>query len=76
MNKHTRAVLDVLKAAVDAIEVDSEALNDDLNSALSSTDPDMIDQKELRAQLVKHISGKALKTADEMIGLVQQVYGL
>lgn len=74
MNKHTRAVLDALKGAVDSMEIDSDALNDELNS--SGADADRIDQRELRAELVKHLSKKALKTADEMIGMVQQIFNL
>lgn len=74
MNKHTRTVLDALKGAVDSMEIDSDALNDELNS--SGADADRIDQRELRAELVKHLSKKALKTADEMIGMVQQIFNL
>lgn len=76
MNKHTKAVLGALSGAVDSMEIDSDDLNDRLNSIISDVDEGKIDQKELRAELVKHLSKKALKTADELIGAVQQVYNL
>lgn len=76
MNKHTKAVLGALNGAVDSMEIDSEDLNDRLNSIMADVDEDKIDQKELRAELVKYLSKKALKTADELIGAVQQVYNL
>lgn len=76
MNKHTKAVLGALNGSIDSMEIDSDDLNDRLNSIMSEVDEDKIDQKELRAELVKYLSKKALKTADEMLGMVQQVYNL
>lgn len=76
MNKHTKAVLGALSGAIDSMEIDSDDLNDRLNSVMGDVDEDKIDQKELRAALVKRLSKKALKTADEMLGMVQQVYSL
>jgi hypothetical protein len=76
MNKHTKAILGALQAGVDSMEIDGDDLNDRLNSIMGDVDEDKIDQKELRAELVKYLSKKALKTADEMLGMVQQVYNL
>lgn len=76
MNKHTKAVLGALSGAIDSMEIDSDDLNDRLNSVMGDVDEDKIDQKELRAALVKRLSKKALKTADEMLGMVHQVYSL
>lgn len=76
MNKHTKAVLGALQAGVDSMEIDGDDLNDRLNSIMGDVDEDQIDQAELRAALVKHLSKKALKTADELLGMVQQVYNL
>lgn len=73
MNTATKRVLEILKGAVDSVELDEDALNDALNSARVSG---AIDQVELRAQLVKHISQRALKTTDSLIVMVQQVYDL
>lgn len=76
MNKHTKAVLGALTGAIDSMEIDGDDLNDRLNSIMGDVDEDAIDQTELRAALVKHLSKKALRTADELIGMVQQVYNL
>lgn len=76
MNRHTKAVLEVLKSSIASMEVDSNELNDELNSALSSVDGEQVDLKDLRAHIVKELSKKALKTADELVGMVQQICNL
>ncbi len=75
MNKHTRAVLGILVKVMEAAEMDHDMLNDGLQSDPEVL-PDKIDQVELREELVKRLIERAGRTADEMMGMVQQVYEL
>ncbi len=72
MNRHTRSILDVLSQTVDRLDFDDEALDDELRSAVSDINVHVVDLKAVRAELVSHLSKKALRTADAMMKAVER----